>query len=184
MIRSIPPRTMRNVWDEKRRRDSRPVHYGTTMHDYNTKQKYSNQINSIKTCGTSGALYAEGKLKHQSIQEQPRNIYERAGQQGTVYPKKPKSSIQKMKNALDLPSLDETIKDTGLEIFETGKKISVIIEQYLENITDVFYDTTKKGIIVHADKDYNIPLKLEKANTKPLEWHYNNGVIEVIFRKK
>lgn len=185
MTRSIPPRTMRNIWDEKRRKHSAP--YGTLTRDWHDKnsirQKYSSQINSHETSGTSGALYAEGKLKHQSMQGQPRNIYERAGHQGTIYPKKPKSNVSKIKGALNLSNLDEAIKDTELEVFETGEKISVIAELCFEKIADVFYDAAKEGIVVHADKDYNIPLKLKEGNIKALEWSYNNGIIEITFKK-
>lgn len=177
MIRSIPPRTMRNIWNEKKRV------YQPHLHRRNAGQNYPNQINSNKTSGTSGALYAEGKLKHKSIQGQPRNIYERAGHQGMIYPKNSKSSMPKIRNVLDLPSLDEAIKGVELEMFETGEKISVIIEQYFENVTDISYDTIEEGIIVHANKDYSIPLKLKKADTKTLEWSYNNGIIELTFKK-
>lgn len=191
MTRSIPPRTMRprtmrNVWDEeKRRKHSMP--YGTMMRDWHDKnsirQKYANQIGSNKTSGTSGALYKKGGLEFRSVQGQPRNIYERAGHQGTIYPKKPKSNVSKIKDALNIPSLDEAIKDIKLEIFETGEKISVIAELCFEKIADVFYDAAKEGIVVHADKDYNIPLKLKEGNIKALEWSYNNGIMEITFKK-
>ncbi len=192
MTRSIPPRTMRNIWDEKKKRAGsnsfRLIPSRSTMRDWYDKkndirQKYSSQINSHETSGTSGALYTGGKLKHQSIQGQPRNIYERAGHQGTMYPKKSKSKVSKIKDALNIPSLDETIKDIELEIFETGEKISVIAELCFEKIADVFYDAAKEGIVVHADKDYNIPLKLKEGSIKALEWSYNNGIMEITFKK-
>lgn len=193
MTRSIPPRTMRNIWDEKKKRAGsnpfRPVPSRSTMHNLydkdSVRQKYSSQINSHETSGTSGALYKEGRIEFRSVQGQPRNIYERAGHQGTIYPKKLKGNVPGTKDVLNLQSskLDEVIEDIETKIFETGEKISVIIGPCLDEVTNVFYDTAKKEVVIHANEDYSIPLNVKKVDTKTLEWSYNNGVIEVTFQK-
>lgn len=195
MIRSIPPRTMRNIWDEEKKRTGsnsfRPVLSPGKMRNLydkdSVKQKYSSQINSQKTSGTSGALYKKGRLEFQSVQGQSRNVYRSGGYQGTIYSKKkPEGNVSRTKNASNLPSpkLDEIIEDVETKIFETGENISVIVERCIDKVTNIFYDAAKEEVVVHADKDYNIPLKLKKVDTKTLEWSYNNGIIEIIFTKQ
>lgn len=190
MTRSIPPRTMRNIWDEeKKRRGSnsfRSIPSRSTMRDWydkeSVRQKYSNQINSIKTSGTSGALYKKGELEFLSEQGWSRNIYERAGHRGMIYKKTQKN--QKLKSASGPSDLKKVIDNTEAKIFEIGKKISIVAELYLiEKITNIFYDAIKEEIVVHADKDYSIPLKIKKGNPKMLGWSYNNGIVEIVFEK-
>ncbi|MDP2908731.1 MAG: hypothetical protein Q8N77_02900, partial [Nanoarchaeota archaeon] len=109
------------------------------------------------------------------------------GDQGTIYSKKkPEGNVSRTEDALNLPSskLDEIIEYAETKIFETGEKISVIVELCLDEVTNIFYDAAKEEVVVHADKDYNIPLKLKKVDTKTLEWSYNNGIIEIIFTKQ
>lgn len=201
MIRSIPQRTMRDVWDERRGlygrsippsptgRCSTSIPSRTTMRDWydkgNIRRKYSNQINTHKTSGTSGALYRKGKLKFQNIQGQPRNIYRAGGCQGTIYTKrKSKGNMSRTKDALNPPNLnlDETIDEIEEKIFETGGKTYVVVELCLEKVTNVSYDPTKEKLVVQANKNYIIPLKLKNVNTRTLEWYYNNGVIEISFK--
>jgi hypothetical protein len=195
MVRSIPPRTMRNIWDAKKKRAGsnsfRPIPSQSKMHNLydkdNVRQKYSSQINSHETSGTSGALYKQGGLEFRSVQGQPRNIYRAGGGQGMIYSKKKlKDNMSRTEDTLNPPSskLDQIIEDTETKIFETDEKISVIIERCLDEVTNVFYDAAKEEVVIQADKDYSIPLKLKKVNTKTLEWSYNNGVIEIVFQKK
>lgn len=195
MVRSIPPRTMRNIWDEKKKRTGsnsfRSIPPLSTMRDWYDKkndirQKYSSQINSHETSGTSGALYKKGRLEFRSVQGQSRNIYRAEGGQGTIYSKKKlKGNVSRTKDALNLSNfkLDQIIEDAETKIFETDEKISVIVERCLDEVTNVFYDAAKGEVVMHADKDYSIPLNVKKVDTKTLEWSYNNGVIEITFQK-
>lgn len=225
MIRSIPKRTMRNVWDGGRKRR-------VSGHLKGSMKKYSNQIksNSSKTPGSSGALYKKGKLKSRSLQGQPKSkqgkgpemIVQRvadyitearrrgyseeritSGLRGTGWSHEViKSHISYVKEKgrarasaskgmvprthLNLETylhLDEIVDHITTEIFETAEKISVIAELCLEKITDIFYDAAKGEVVVRADKDYKIPLKLEDVDEKTLNWSYNNGIIEIFFRK-
>lgn len=196
MVRSIPRRTMRDVWnDEKKRpvKSSRSIPTRSTMRDWydkdsDTRRKYASQINrnNNKTAGTSGALYNKGKLKSKSVQGQPRNIYRPGGNQGTILHKKLEKNKSRTKNSFNFFGfkLEELIEDIEAKVFETSKKINVVFELCLEKITDVSYDAKKEELIVHADKEYNIPLGIKGVNTKSLEWSYNNGVIEVSLSKK
>ncbi|MBU4501550.1 MAG: Hsp20/alpha crystallin family protein [Nanoarchaeota archaeon] len=194
MVRSIPPRTMRDIWDEEKKRAGsnllKSVPLRSTMRDWydkenDVRQKYSSQINSNKTSGTSGALYKKGRLKSQSVQGQSRNVYKSGGSQGTIFPKKLENNRSRTKRSFNSLGfkLDEIIENIEAKIFETSEKTNVIFEICSEKITNVSYDAKKEELTVHADKEYNIPLGIKEVDTKSIEWSYHNGIIEVTLFK-
>lgn len=150
---------MRDVWDDEKRRQS--------------------------ASRLSGAVRAGGANPHSVVRKEPTGFYgfyKNTGSQGALYQRR--SNMPQRGDTSGIAELKDTIDRIETELIEAGEQIIAIAELSLETIADVSYDAAKGEVVVHADRDYSIPLALEGVDMGRLAWSYNNGVLEILFDKE
>lgn len=129
-----------------------------------------------------GAVRVGGASPHSVVRQGSTGFYKNTGSQGAMYQRR--STIPQRGDTPGIAGLKDTIDRIETELIEVGEQFIAIAELSLETIADVSYDAMKSEVVVHADRDYSIPLALEGVDMDRLAWSYNNGVLEILFDKE